>query len=168
MFKHEYYLLSMFEKAGSIRGRKKLQKMVHLLKQKGLNVHFRYRYHHFGPYSAELQTKINDMVEQEFLQESPDNGAYKYTLTEKGKEFKAKLDQFFTENDPVIPAYFEPSIRALEDKTSPFLEVASTYAFLLETETDKQVARDKTKELKPHLVDMLDEAVMFYEQFMQI
>jgi len=44
---------------GEIVGRVRLQKVVYLLDQLGLNTGFSYSYHHYGPYSADLVDAVD-------------------------------------------------------------------------------------------------------------
>lgn len=45
---------------GSITGRVRLQKMMYLLTQKGLNGPFRFSYHHYGPFSRGVDEAISN------------------------------------------------------------------------------------------------------------
>ena len=47
---------------GEIVGKVRLQKIVYLLDQMGLNSGFSYEYHHYGPYSEELAEQVDDDV----------------------------------------------------------------------------------------------------------
>jgi len=47
---------------GEIIGKVRLQKVVYLLDQMGMNSGFSYEYHHYGPYSAELADRVNEDV----------------------------------------------------------------------------------------------------------
>lgn len=47
---------------GEIVGKIRLQKIVYLLDQIGLNSGFSYEYHHYGPYSEELAEQVEDDV----------------------------------------------------------------------------------------------------------
>ena len=105
MFDATYRILKMFTAAGPIRGRKKLQKMVYLLRAAGTPFHFKYKYHHFGPYSAELQSEISELIDKQLLMESIEEQAYVYEVTEQGKLFLMKLEQqgrFDSDIDPAL------------------------------------------------------------------
>ena len=47
---------------GEVVGKIRLQKMVYLLDQIGLNSGFSYEYFHYGPYSADLAERVEDDV----------------------------------------------------------------------------------------------------------
>lgn len=164
MFETKYAVLNIFDEMGELKGRKRLQKIVHLLEHKGIAMNFRFNYHHYGPYSSDLQGETNELVDEGFLYEFQENGTYNYKITEKGTEFIRKLEEsFLSELDKV---YVQKNcITLLNGKSSQFLELVSTYAFLLETGYDGESAYSKARELKPHLAYMMDDAVEFYNQF---
>lgn len=161
MFQNTYRLLTFVDSAGKIHGRKKLQKMVHLLKSAGTAFQFKYRYHHYGPYSSELQSEMDQLVKQGYLYESQVNGAYQYTITENGLKFKTMLETdggySFELNEDVF--------KKLLERDTQFLEMFSTYVFLIESGDTQEEAKQKAKQLKPHLADCLDEAMVAYEAY---
>ncbi|AXF55282.1 YwgA family protein [Salicibibacter kimchii] len=160
MFAKQYRLLALVDALGKIKGRKKLQKIVHLLEHSGTDFFSKYEYHHYGPYSSDLQMEVNDLYDQGFLDESMENETYCYSITERGKVFKSKLEQK-SQNDV---RFNFPSEHAsnMNEKSSQFLEVVSTYAYLLDTGYQTSDAYDKTNELKPHLKHLLNQAVEYY------
>jgi uncharacterized protein len=159
MFQSAYSLLSLFDSVEKINGRKKLQKMIHLFEVSGLDLPFKYEYHHFGPFSAELQEEINFLVNQGMLNESKEDAAYVYNITEKGKEFKEKLKS--EENYTV--SFKGELLEAFVKENSQFLEIVSTYAYLLDTGYEEEYAKEKAMELKPHLSKYIDSAIDFYK-----
>src|SRR5699024_8869158 len=146
MFDSTYRMLKMFAVAGRIRGRKKLQKMVYLLSTAGTPFHYKYQYYHFGPYSAELQTEIGDLVDQQLLTETNEDQAYVYELTEQGRLYLERLQKQAKYEDQLDPQL----IHLLTEQSSPFLEIVSTYAFLLRSGDQPAEARRKAAELKKH------------------
>jgi len=52
---------------GKIVGRVRLQKVFYLLDKMGLNSGFRYEYHHYGPYSADLSEAMADAIAFGFM-----------------------------------------------------------------------------------------------------
>lgn len=152
MFESIHQLLRFFDVAEKIHGRKKLQKVIHLLQSEGAAFPFPYRYHHYGPYSPQLQAEMNQLVEQGYLEEDAKEGAYEYTITDKGREFKTLL-----EDDGNFSFQFnEGLMNDLVGEDTQSLEILSTYIFLLEMGDSKDVAKEKAKQLKPHLTDRLD------------
>src|SRR5437870_113537 len=47
---------------GQVVGKVRLQKLVYLLDQLGLNSGFTFEYHHYGPYSEELADAVDDCI----------------------------------------------------------------------------------------------------------
>lgn len=161
MFKTTYQLLTFFDSVENVRGRKKLQKVVHLLKSAGTDFPFRYRYHHYGPYSSQLQSEMDQLVTQGFLEEKYEDGVYTYLITARGREFKSML-----ETDGGFSFSLKKEIvERLSDKSTSFLEMFSTYVFLLESGDTKAQASEKAIELKPHLTNHLEDAIKSYETY---
>lgn len=53
---------------GEVVGKIRLQKMVYLLDRLGFKSGFPFEYHHFGPYSKELDEKVEESVEAKVLE----------------------------------------------------------------------------------------------------
>jgi hypothetical protein len=159
MFEAAYSLLSVFCEVGKVYGRKKIQKMVHLLEAAGTRMPFKYEYHYYGPYSAELQAEINDLVRQGFLDENKADDAYIYEITNKGRQFKEMLDR----SGKTVELNRE-LVRDMSQKSSPFLEMVSTYAFLIDAGYDREKAKHKAIELKPHLAHLISQAISYYDE----
>ena len=158
MFENSYRLLSLFEVVENVRGRKKLQKMVHLLENAGTDFAFKFDYHFYGPYSAELQVEIEGMVRQGLLEEKKEDSAFVYRMTERGKQLKAQMETMAGYQFPLN----ETLAQSLSEQSSQFLEMVSTYAYLLDSDYDDQAAAEKAVELKPHLGHYMEDAVEFY------
>lgn len=76
----------------AIRGRTRLQKMLFLLQQKYKKCNFQYDFypHDYGPYSSTLQSDIDDLVIDDYLNEiefplASGKVGYNYSITAKGK-----------------------------------------------------------------------------------
>lgn len=157
MFEAAGSVLSIFSIVGRVHGRKKVQKMVHLLKVAGARMPFKYEYHHYGPYSAALQAELNDLDREGYLHESIEDETYVYEITDKGRKFKEQLEQF-----GIKVEIDRELVKSMARKSSQFLEMVSTYAYLIDAGYKPDEARDKALKLKDHLRDFLDEAISFY------
>ena len=135
-----------------------MQKMVHLLSITGTNFPFKYQYYHYGPYSAELQQEIDFMVGNGMLDEIKSSYGYTYQITDRGKEFMNQLESQYKEN------VNQDLVASLNQQSSQFLEMVSTYAFLLESNYDSEGAKKKALELKSHLAWCIDDAINYYHQ----
>jgi len=156
MFKGASYLLEILSKV-DIKGRKKLQKIIFLLENNGMDAPYKYSYHYYGPYSAQLQDEVDFLVEQEFLEEISQGGTYIYKITDYGTKFKKHIE------DNYKVSIDKDLLIKLNNENPQFLEILSTYVFLLKSGYDEGSSKEKAKELKPHLRGFLDDAVKFYE-----
>ncbi len=162
MFEKTYRVLSLVAALGVVHGRKKLQKITFLLQHWGTDLMSRFSYHFYGPYSADLQASVRDLVDRELLQEAREQGSYVYHITEKGRDFIRKWEGRFGGEPPfVVP---RERLQRLQEQSAPFLELLSTYAFLLETGDGPAEARAKALRLKPHLGQFMDEVIRFYDR----
>ncbi len=80
---------------GKLIGRVRLQKVVYLMDQLGLNSGFSYEYHHYGPYSRDLDLATADadalsIVKETFHHRESDGGRYSmFELQKKPNDDKA-------------------------------------------------------------------------------
>lgn len=116
-------LLTLLDKAGSIQGRKMLQKVVYLAKEMGYpELHERFDYHWYGPYSETLANEVQELRHLGALVESSEQTAhgyttYTYSLTERAQ----KLLKGKTVSDK-----HEALIKRLVKHNARFLELAAT------------------------------------------
>lgn len=158
MFQSTFQLLTLVDEAQKIRGRKKLQKVIHLLKSSGMDLPFKYRYHHYGPFSSQLQAEMDQLVRQQYINENFINGAYEYTIAEKGEQFIQMLV-----DDGLFSFPLDKNLLAnLVNKDTRFLEAFSTYVFLLEKGETKTEAMANLHRLKSHLSEWFDDVEEAY------
>jgi uncharacterized protein YwgA len=155
MFLGANYLLEILSK-GEVRGRKKLQKIVYILEHYGMDAPYKYSYHFYGPYSAQLQEEIEFLVQYNFIEEISENGTYEYKITDEGERFRKQIgrNQDISINNELLTK--------LNAESSQFLEMLSTYIFLLSSGYDDAAARSKAAELKPHLKDLIPDVCEYY------
>jgi uncharacterized protein YwgA len=104
---------------GSVTGRTRLQKLVFLLDQLGLESGFDFVYHHYGPYSSSLTDAVDfskafGMVEERFEHRKSDGARYSIFLASstiknnpradflERKEVKSAIDLMNTANATVL------------------------------------------------------------------
>jgi uncharacterized protein len=133
MSNDNYALLKMVESAGKIRGRKKLQKLVYLLKaedrwpfENGFIMHF------FGPYSSSLAARVDDLTESGLLDENSNQFGnevteYQYSITDKGEEHLRELEKLNTEEEK-LPGLIE-RFKQLDKCPVWQLELAATLVY---------------------------------------
>ncbi len=61
----------LLEAVGAVDGRKKFQKLVHILQHFGVPFHFRFGYLHYGPYSSDLDDQLRVFETEGFIKEEP-------------------------------------------------------------------------------------------------
>ncbi len=76
---------------GTVVGKTRLQKMMYLLDQCGLNSGCRYNYHHCGPFSAQIAEAAEDACELNLLryEEKPGFHAVPYGVYQLAKKNRA-------------------------------------------------------------------------------
>ncbi|MFW5700500.1 MAG: hypothetical protein ACOCWM_02325 [Cyclobacteriaceae bacterium] len=140
-------LLALVEQAGTIEGRTKFQKIVYILKSKGINFNENFRYHYFGPYSADLHLEIEELTDRNMLIEKQSN-PYIYKLN----------PSLSADRDPDILGKKE-LIDYLNSKDSRVLELTSTIFYLEQGGiSDKSIIKKKLAALKPHLKEFIDKS----------
>lgn len=158
MFEQEYALLKMFEGTQRIEGRKKLQKTVHLLQITGVPFGMDFKYYYYGPYSAELQSYVDTLVDYGMLAEQNNGDGYIYEMTDKGKEFIQKYEEAVG-GELSLP---DQLVKHLLSFPATTLELTSTIGYLASLGYTKDEAQSKALELKPHLKSHLDKAGELY------
>lgn len=133
-------ILAIVSIAGKIEGRKRLQKIIHLLQVGGIQIPAEFRIHHYGPFSEEVASTAETMaIEGELDEEIEAVGPYNtyqylYSAPRESKEV-------------------EPEVKELIEKLSEFttveLEVASTIAFFENEGESREDAIEQTKFIKP-------------------
>lgn len=115
---------------GAIVGKIRLQKVVYLLDQKGMNSGFSYDYHHYGPYSAELTDAMDDeivfgRVEEEARRRASDGVPYSVFRLPAGTQ----VDESEALGD--LPASAAPgALAAMQRRSATVLELAATIHWL--------------------------------------
>lgn len=145
-------LEALLAEVGQIRGRKKFQKIVHILKVKGADFNESFDYHYFGPYSSELQLELDEMTSKGILKEEEGaNGCYEYSLAYEGKDVAEKIP-------------YSDLANYLNNQQPQVLELVSTFYYLLEHGVkDFDTAVQKAAALKPHLAHRIETAKEVYD-----
>jgi uncharacterized protein YwgA len=84
---------------GKLIGRVRLQKTAYLLDQLGLKSGFEYEYHHYGPYSRDLDNAVLDakafkLVQEEFKHRLSDGALYSIFKVKKKVKAAAKDEAY--------------------------------------------------------------------------
>ncbi|WP_202079737.1 YwgA family protein [Caldalkalibacillus salinus] len=158
MLKEHAKLLYLFQTAGQVTGRKKLQKIVYISKKFKYDFQERFNFHFYGPYSEELSLQIEELYNLGFIQEVKETKSgytqYKYELSGKGKEY--------LEHYPTDMLAYESFVDTLNQESSRFLELVSTMLYFDKLQGDhltEKVQRVKSKQ--NYSVEELEKANAF-------
>jgi len=149
------YLLECLK--GSQVGKKSIQKLIYFLQEEfGVDLNYRYKMYHYGPYCSELSDDLDimDMMGTISIQDAPAmNG---YTISTK-YEIKADIDaQQFLESHK---QKFDRLIEYFKERSAKVLELYATIHFVERVlrergqESDKDCIVQKVKIMKPKYSD---------------
>jgi len=148
-------IMSLLSLARCITGRKKFQKIVHILQQKGLDFGEHFRFHYYGPYSDDLQLKIDALVMENVInEERADSG--------RGYQYALKEDVTF-DSDPDLERHCD-FVNYLNSQSPQVLELVSSVYYILERKKNfsEKEAFLKARRLKPKLDNKTEEAQKVY------
>ncbi|MCS5695450.1 YwgA family protein [Desulfofundulus thermocisternus] len=141
-------LIKLLDAAERINGRKKLQKIVYLLKERGFPFEEDFDYHRYGPFSEKLAMEVEEMKFLGIIEEKVETTAfgykqYVYCLSPTGRELSKQFD-----NHDYGPG-FKELVSELCSRDARNLELIATLRFLKTMNyQDSDVAR-YVKLLKP-------------------
>ena len=121
---------------GTVVGRTRLQKMVYLLDQCGLNSGCRYDYHHFGPFSSQIAEAAEDACELKLLryEEKPGFHAVPYGVYQVAKQIEVP-----GEIGSLPRGVVEGKLDIMRKYTAIDLELAATLKYLLNAEVKNPI-----------------------------
>ena len=105
-----------------VNGRTRIQKDICILKyERGVDLHFDFEAHYYGPFSAELSDTVDTLVAVGLLEEKIQvlpTGVlrYDYGLTEAGKQMSVDLIRSLKKTDPKTIQTIQELIINLKDK----------------------------------------------------
>ncbi len=148
-----YQLAKIVDWAGTLRTRKRMQKVVYLLQVKGCPLESEYRLHYYGPYSHDVARLTDEMVRGGMLDEKSEEDAagerFSYRLSERARQQVAAHE---AKPDGSLEAKqigkFEDLARELLVVDLKELEVASTIVFFRKHGSEWHDAVDKTCQFK--------------------
>lgn len=160
MLKEHAKLLVLFQEAGTIEGRKKLQKIVYISKKFNFNFKEKFNFHFYGPYSEELTLQVEELTNLGFIKEVKESkgsfSQYKYELSTQGKEYL----QLY----PTAIEGYDEFIERLNQESSRFLELISTVLYFDKLTKEELLDKiGKVKSRQNYAVDEIEEALLFCE-----
>lgn len=168
-------LLKLFQKASTIEGRIKLQKIVYLMQQlsrvkQSNGFDYGFIFYNYGTFSQELAKDVTNIYRSTgyIIEKEPqgDGSAWEYSFNGKnGIEEKLKdytIEKCFGVNEEI----FTKELDFLNKQDQFYLELLSTLVFLVNEQdfrfSDDSGLKKKIKELKPHL-RMVDDEKKYHD-----
>lgn len=142
----------------AVAGRKRLQKIVHLLRASG-SPDFRYRFilHYFGPYSRGLASDLDFLCAANIVKEVRfSDGSYRYSID--GEEGEKRIHDLTGGTAPEMK--WASLATKLNNEDMPLLEALSTIRFLVDRGHEGDKLRGEFTTAKPHLVEHLFEKAL--------
>jgi len=131
-----------------IEGRKKLQKIVHILQELGAPFFEPFQYSQYGMYSQQLTTEIGHLVKDRLVTEQETYvGTNKAFVFEATEELAGLLKSLDIEDEPDWARLG----RELNELSPQMLEGISTVLFLRKRGYEGEILRLRLLALKPHL-----------------
>jgi uncharacterized protein YwgA len=164
MLKEHAKLLVLFQEAGEVIGRKKLQKIVYISKKFRFDFQEKFNFHFYGPYSEELSLQIEELTNLGFIQESKENkggySQYKYELSKQGREY---LGIYPTEMEG-----YDQFVGLVNQESSRFLELVSTMLYFDKLDKEEMIEKiGKVKSRQNYSEEELEKALEFCEDLME-
>jgi len=136
----------------NVEGRKRLQKIVHLLGASRFHA-FRHRFilHYFGPFSRELAADLDFLVSAHLVAESPpdcDGGSYRYSIPRTAAE---QVERLY--GDEFEPPAWVGFAKELNNANTPQLEAMSTLLFLANRKVAVRDLESEFRRIKPNLAN---------------
>jgi len=149
-----YQMVKLVEWAGTLRTRKRLQKVVYLLQCAGCPLEAEFTLHHYGPYSFEVARLADELVQAGLLMETegvnPAGREFSYALGERAEKLLG-----LAADEAGVPDYHEEFERhrplaeqLLREGDLRKLEYASTIAYFYDLQDDWDVALSKAAKFK--------------------
>ncbi len=152
-----FQLAALFDAVTEIEGRKKLQKTVHILQEFGIPFGVSFGYHHYGPFSEQLQDCLQAAQHDTLIRETEVPGP---TPTFRFQADKRLIGLWKLLKNESPPKWAEFAVE-LNSKSPRELETISTLVYLEKLRgagTPKDQIDSEFKSLKPHLAGKLEVA----------
>ena len=137
---------------GRVDGRKKFQKLVHILQELGYPFNERFEYSYYGMYSPQLRGELDSLAADKLIAESETCnpfGSPAFTF-EKTAQLDALLDEVGVESEPDWSA----AAKKLNALSPQMLEGVSTILHLRRCGLGGEPLKQRLLSLKPHLADI--------------
>ena len=144
----------LLKTVGAVEGRKKFQKIVHILQHFGAPFNLRFGYLHYGPFSSELQSQLDVYESEELLKEEPCTaGNFKISRFTPQPKLLALVDRVAGN----APFDFAALAAELNQKPAQELEAISTIFYLQTQGKTDDTLKEAFCQLKPKFVGVFEE-----------
>ena len=148
----ELLLGQLLKATGNIRGRKKLQKIVHLLQSLcGVRFGYSFQFSFFGPYSADLKADMDQLTREGLVNETPSNTST--GLSTFDFSLSGAMERLLEEVNAESPTGWADLAVTLNSKSAQELEGISTIVFLECVGWFGDALQEQFRVLKPRLAD---------------
>jgi uncharacterized protein YwgA len=148
-------LLQFFVAIGEVVGRKKCQKLIHILQECGHDFGFDFKLALYGAFSSDLQGQLENFVESRYIREVPsttDIAGYRTSKFVTSSHSPKILKILGLDEEPG----WKKLANDLNQRTSRELEATSTIMFLRRSGTQDAQLPEKFATLKPHLINIYE------------
>lgn len=158
-------LAQLFSVTKTIEGRKKCQKIVHILQSCGVDFGCHFKFALYGAYSSSLSLQLEDLVTYHYLSETPKPiGNYTVGCFEADEKVSKALESL---EEDESPSWADLALK-LNAKPTRELEGTSTVIFLRASGFAADHLRTKFETVKPHLKDDFDKCVAFADEILNV
>lgn len=134
MIEREERVAAVIDAAGGkVIGRVRMQKIFYLLDQLGFDSGFDFEYHHYGPYSRDLDNAIGDAKAFDLIKEETQNRAndgVRYSIFKLSEGFGGKDEVF----EKMPRENVQQQLKLFDEVSITVLELAATIRWLVADE----------------------------------
>lgn len=159
-------LFQLFDAVGEIKGKKRLQKIVHLLQEcSPANFGVTFRLAQFGAFSSDLAVQLDQLNTDQFLEgrKARTTSGHPTLVYSKTPHYDKVMEEIGYEKAP-----WKDLAARLNGKDTRVLEAISTIVFLHRTSTNENALKQRFNTLKPHLAELFDTALQEANQLLQV
>lgn len=156
-------LLQFFVTTGEVVGRKKCQKLIHILQECGYDFGFDFKLALYGAYSSSLQSQLESFVENRYIRETPgvtDIAGFPTSKFVASRHGASILKIFKQDQEPA----WKNLANRLNSESTRTLEATSTIMFLRRGGTQDEQLEAKFSALKPHLKDIYQDGLKLADE----
>lgn len=144
----------LLKTVGAVEGRKKFQKIVHILQHFGAPFNLRFGYLHYGPFSSELQSQLDVYETEDLVKEEPCTaGNFRTSRFTPQPKLLALVDR--VAGSAVFG--FAALAKELNQKTAQELEAISTIFYLQSQGKADSALQEAFCSLKPKFASVFEE-----------